>query len=189
MKTIYSYIMLWRSIFAFIMMITNNNTAKIIKKDAVRYCNAEITLLEILRLIVIHKTFRNVFYYRFRKNYILRFLSMLLLRPLDQIEIEGDIGPGLLIYHKRGVTITCKKAGENLTIGPGVIIGKGDRNSELGTSCPIIGDNVRIASGAIVFGGIKIGNNSIVGAGTVLNKDVPSNSVVVGNPAKIIKSE
>ena len=52
---------------------------------------------------------------------------------------------------------------------------------------PTIGDNVTIYAGACVIGGIKIGNNVVIGANAVVTKDIPDNSVVVGNPAKTIK--
>ena len=50
-----------------------------------------------------------------------------------------------------------------------------------------IGDNCFIGNGAILLPGITIGNEVIVGAGAVVTKDVPSNSIVAGNPAKIIR--
>ena len=50
-----------------------------------------------------------------------------------------------------------------------------------------MGDNVYIAKGAIVFGGITIGNNVTIGANAVVNKPVPDNAVIAGIPAKIIK--
>jgi acetyltransferase-like isoleucine patch superfamily enzyme len=49
-----------------------------------------------------------------------------------------------------------------------------------------VGDNVRIGSNSTILP-VKIGNNSIIGAGSVVTKDVPPNSVVAGNPAKIIR--
>lgn len=52
---------------------------------------------------------------------------------------------------------------------------------------PIIGNHVRISKGAIVFGGITIGDNAIIGANAVVNKPVPDNAVVAGVPAKIIR--
>lgn len=52
---------------------------------------------------------------------------------------------------------------------------------------PIIGNNVRISKGAIVFGGITIGNNVIVGANAVVTKPVPDNAIVAGVPAKILR--
>ena len=52
---------------------------------------------------------------------------------------------------------------------------------------PIIGNNVRISKGAIVFGGITIGNNVTVGANAVVTKPVPDNAIVAGVPAKILR--
>jgi maltose O-acetyltransferase len=51
----------------------------------------------------------------------------------------------------------------------------------------IVGNNVQIGVGAIVLDGVNIGNNVIIGAGSVVTKHIPSNSIVVGNPAKILK--
>lgn len=51
-----------------------------------------------------------------------------------------------------------------------------------------IGSNVFVGAGAIILPGVKIGNNVIVGAGTVVTKDIPDDSLVVGNPARVIKS-
>ena len=50
-----------------------------------------------------------------------------------------------------------------------------------------IGDNVMIHKGAIVFGGITVGNNAEIGANAVVNKPVPENAVVVGVPGKVIR--
>ena len=52
---------------------------------------------------------------------------------------------------------------------------------------PIIGNNVSIACGACVLGGVKIGNNVIIGANSVVIKDVPNNATVVGVPARIVR--
>ena len=52
---------------------------------------------------------------------------------------------------------------------------------------PIIGNNVSIGSGAVVVGPITIGDNVIIGANSYVDKDVPSNVVVAGSPAKVIR--
>lgn len=52
---------------------------------------------------------------------------------------------------------------------------------------PVIGDNVHIHKGAIVFGGITIGNNVEIGANAVVNKPVPDNAIVAGVPARILR--
>jgi len=53
----------------------------------------------------------------------------------------------------------------------------------------IVEDNVSIGSNATILPGIRIGKNSTIGAGAVVTKDVPSNSIVIGNPAKVIKKD
>ena len=53
---------------------------------------------------------------------------------------------------------------------------------------PVIGDNVSIGSGSVVVGAINIGDNVRIGSNSYVNKDVPSNSIVAGIPAKVIKS-
>lgn len=74
--------------------------------------------------------------------------------------------------------------GKNVTICPGVklvIKGKGRREA------PCIGDYVYLGTDALVIGGVKIGDHAIVGAGSVVTKDVPDGCIVVGNPARIIR--
>ena len=82
--------------------------------------------------------------------------------------------------------------GNNVTISPrvtlltGGLLYKTRTNNHFGKEI-IIEDNVWIASGAIILPGVKIGKNSVIGAGAVVTKDVPHNSLAVGVPAKVIK--
>lgn len=117
---------------------------------------------------------------------------MYLLKPIIKhppigIEILGHIGEGLLITHNLGSIINVTRAGENLSVSQGVTIGAGKANAE-GRNTPIIGNNVKVLTNAVVFGGIDIGDNVTIGAGTVLFTSVPDNYTVVGNPGRIIKS-
>ena len=73
--------------------------------------------------------------------------------------------------------------GENCTIGKGVVIGGRSGNPVV----PIIGDSVLVGSNAVVIGPVKIGKGAQIGAGAVVVHDVPEYSVVVGNPAHVIK--
>lgn len=88
----------------------------------------------------------------------------------------GGIG---VVIHKRAVI------GQNCMIGSNVTIG--GRSQSQGV--PVIGDDVYIATGAKVLGDITIGDNCVIGANAVVINDVPSHSVVVGIPAKVIKSD
>ena len=71
----------------------------------------------------------------------------------------------------------------------GVTIGKGGGTSTQNDDdeIPVIGNNVLIGTNALVLGKISIGDNATVGAGAVVTKDVPPNTVVVGNPAHSIR--
>lgn len=70
-------------------------------------------------------------------------------------------------------------------IGQGVTIGGKSGWYEV----PVIGDNVEINAGARVLGPVRIGNNVIIGANSVVVKDVPDNCVVAGIPARIIRKD
>lgn len=130
-------------------------------------------------LLIYEKPFRNVFYYRVGKG-ILAKLSAVFLCPLNTVEIGGKIGGGLMVSHNFSV-ISPEIAGKNMRIGPGVVIGRN------GDYYPVIGENVYIASNATVIGNIRIGNNVIIGAGSVVTSDVPDNCIYVGNPAHLLR--
>ena len=75
-------------------------------------------------------------------------------------------------------------------IGDRVIIGQ---NSTIGRSLdpedfPTIGNDVYISAGARIIGKIHVGNNVIIGANAVVNKNIPDNTIVAGVPAKVIKN-
>ena len=93
---------------------------------------------------------------------------------------------GTKFPHPIGIVINKNaKIGRNCTIWQNVTIGDKCSKTNNGTY-PTIGDNVQIFAGSIIVGGITIGNNAVIGAGTVVLKDVPENATVVGNPARII---
>ncbi len=163
---------------------------EIIKEDIKRllaetpYKKAGILALNYL--LMIDRPFRNIFYFRAGHSLILKNVSRLFIRPLATVEIVGEIGAGFRISHNYGM-IHPWRAGNNLTVNQGVTIGKGKASvQEPERVYPIIGDNVSIYSNAVVFGGITIGSNVEIGAGAVVNKDIPDNCTVVGNPFRII---
>ncbi len=97
------------------------------------------------------------------------------------------VGPGLHIVHHGYRRIgSVKSIGSNLTILPMVLIGK--KTPDANTDECTIGNNVYIGAGAVIMNPVNIGDNVIIGAGSVVTKDVPSNCIVAGNPAKIIRN-
>ncbi|MDD3654561.1 MAG: serine O-acetyltransferase [Desulfotomaculaceae bacterium] len=108
-------------------------------------------------------------------------------RFLTGIEIHpgAKVGHGLFIDHGNGVVIgETAEIGDNVTIYQGVTLG--GTGKEKGKRHPTIGNNVVISSGARVLGSFTVGDNSRIGAGSVVLKAVPANSTVVGVPGKIV---
>ena len=106
------------------------------------------------------------------------------------IEIYGktNIGYGLYIGHPYGITINENAVlGNNCNIHRGVLIGQENRGVRKGT--PTIGNCVWIGVNATIVGKITIGNNVLIAPNSFVNCDVPSNSVVFGNPCIIKKKE
>lgn len=111
-------------------------------------------------------------------------------RFLTGIDIHpgATIGEGLFIDHGTGVVIgETAEIGNNVTLYQGVTLG--GTGKEKGKRHPTVGNNVVVASGAKVLGSFKVGNNSKIGAGSVVLQEVPPNSTVVGIPGKVVVHE
>ena len=114
-----------------------------------------------------------------------RFLSHMG-RFLTGIEIHpaAKLGPGLFIDHGMGVVIgETAEVGENVTLLQGVTLGGTSLRRE--KRHPTLGDNVVVGAGAKIIGAFKIGDGSRIGAGSVVVREVPMNSVVVGVPGRV----
>ncbi|MDT5138775.1 MAG: serine O-acetyltransferase [Mycobacterium sp.] len=110
-----------------------------------------------------------------------------LVRILTGVEVHpaAVLGQGLFIDHATGVVIgETAEVGEDVTIFHGVTLGGTGR--ETGKRHPTVGDRVVIGAGAKVLGAIKIGDDSRIGANSVVVKEVPASSVVVGVPGQIV---
>ena len=100
------------------------------------------------------------------------------------IGMGASFGPGFVILHSVGVVINTRvKAGRNVYLESGVVIGETKRG------CPVLGNNIFVGSGAKIVGDIAIGDNVTIGANAVVNKSFPSDVVIGGVPAKVIREK
>ncbi len=137
----------------------------------------------LLYFMIFMKEFRNLFLYRINKRKVWGRILKLFFIPLEGLYIcTPKIGGGLFIQHGFSTIIAAKEIGQNCWINQQVTIGYTDDNA-----CPIIGDNVCVYCGAKILGDIIVGDRSIIGAGAVVIRNVNSDSLAVGVPAKIKK--
>lgn len=137
----------------------------------------------ILRYRIAHRLYKN-------KHYLLaRWYSQRTARKTGiEIHPGATIGRGLFIDHGIGVVIgETAIIGDNVTLYQGVTLG--GTGKEQGKRHPTIGNNVMISAGAKVIGSFTVGENSKIGAGSVVLSEVPPNSTVVGVPGRIVKRD
>ncbi|WP_394166446.1 serine O-acetyltransferase [Photobacterium piscicola] len=124
------------------------------------------------------------------KVFIINVIVLKLLKFICGIDIspKTKIGSGLILFHPQNIVINANSVlGNNIMLQHNITIGnKFDPITGQHIS-PVIGNNVELSPGVIVLGNISIGDNSVIGAGAIVTKNIPENSIAVGNPAKVIK--
>ena len=146
--------------------------------------------------VFLYPSFKAIIHYRIahklylKKHYFLaRWISQRTARKTGiEIHPGATIGKGLFIDHGHGVVIgETAEIGDNVTLYQGVTLG--GTGKEKGKRHPTLGDNVMVSTGAKILGSFKVGENSKIGAGSVVLKEVPPNSTVVGVPGHIVKRD
>lgn len=144
--------------------------------------------------VFLYPSFKAMLHYRaahrlyLKKHYFLaRWVSQRGVRKTGiEIHPGAQIGKGFFIDHGNGVIIgETTIIGDNVTLYQGVTLG--GTGKEQGKRHPTIGNNVMISAGAKVLGSFTIGDNSKIGAGSVVLEEVPPNSTVVGVPGRVVK--
>lgn len=180
----------WKYLFVLphlLCCLFSNEMAKQQIKEDVEEMNRRCNKHENLAFyLVFRKPYRNLFYYRIGKypGYILGCI----LPPYENFTISCKHigGAAFVLNHPYSTIINAKSIGSNFTICHLTTIGnKMHGRNDL---VPTIGNNVSLGANVSIIGDITIGDNVIVGAGSVVVKDVPSNCVVAGNPAVVIKT-
>lgn len=123
------------------------------------------------------------------KNPVKLFLKLIyfLTRPFIvwfakiELLVTTDIGPGLFLSNKGNIIAGLRRVGKNCTIHHNVTIGQ-DVTGEV----PEFGNNICVGHDSIVYGGLSVGDNTIIKSGTVLAKSLPGNMLVGGNPCRIL---
>lgn len=146
--------------------------------------------------VFLYPSFRAIIRYRIahllytRKHFFLaRWYSQRTARKTGiEIHPGATIGRGLFIDHGHGVVIgETAIVGDNVTLYQGVTLG--GTGKEQGKRHPTVGNNVMISAGAKILGSFTIGENSKIGAGSVVLTEVPPNSTVVGVPGRVVKRD
>lgn len=164
---------------------------EVIQKDieqtiAVRGCKVQPNTLEkkFCHLMHYYPDYAFIFFWRIKKRkYFWRFLF---LREMPcKIFGSTKIAGGLMCYHPFATVINATSIGCNFQFRNSLTVGNKNNDNTL---LPIIGDNVTVGANVVIIGKIVIGDNVQIGAGSVVVKDVPSNCIVAGNPARVIRS-
>ncbi len=146
--------------------------------------------------VILYPTFRVMLSYRrahklYQRGHFFRarYISQRAARKTGiEIHPGAEIGKGLFIDHGSGVIIgETTIIGDNVTLYQGVTLG--GTGKETGKRHPTLCDNVMVSAGAKILGSFTIGENSKIGAGSVVLEEVPANCTVVGVPGRIVRRD
>lgn len=157
------------------------------ERDPAIKTDMEVLLYPSFKAIIRHRIAHKLY---LRKHYFLaRLISQKTVRKTGiEIHPGAKIGKGFFIDHGSGVIIgETAEIGDNVTLYQGVTLG--GTGKETGKRHPTVGDNVMISAGAKVLGSFTVGENSKIGAGSVVLHEVPPNSTVVGVPGHVVKRD
>ena len=185
-----AYVNIWRTLPAFLALKLNRFRRECEEDLAVWVQYFTVVkgccpLTQLGFILVNHKETRNIFLNRLHRNPFMYLVIRIMFPPLDSLYINmppEKIGGGFSVQHGFSTIIAAKEIGKNCRVFQQVTIGYNEEEN------PVIGDNVHITAGAIVIGGLHVGNNAVIGAGAVVVRDVPDGTTVAGVPARVIGS-
>ncbi|MDD6202478.1 MAG: serine O-acetyltransferase [Lachnospiraceae bacterium] len=171
---------------SFVKMVKEEITL-IRERDPAIHSSMEVFLYPSFKVMlhyrIAHKLYEKGHYF------LARWISQRAVRKTGiEIHPGAKIGKRLFIDHGNGVIIgETTVIGDDVTMYQGVTLG--GTGKEQGKRHPTIGNNVMISAGAKILGSFTIGDNSKIGAGSVVLEEVPPNSTVVGVPGRVVKRD
>lgn len=166
-----------RTLFCQLLYLLSHNK-QLILSDVGTYSN-------LIKTLIFRKHYRNLFYHRIGR--ISELFSWLL--PGESsivLHYSCKIGAHAHFIHNIGCHLNAKSIGRDFKCYQHVVLGA---KALLDSGLPSIGDNVTLATGAVIVGNVTIGNNVQICANSFVNRSVPDNCVVLGNPAYIVKKD
>lgn len=155
------------------------------ERDPAIKSNMEVLLYPSFKVILSYRVAHKL--YRKKHFFLARWISQRAARKTGiEIHPGARIGKGLFIDHGSGVIIgETTIIGDNVTLYQGVTLG--GTGKEKGKRHPTLKDNVMVSAGAKILGSFTIGENSKIGAGSVVLEEVPPNCTVVGVPGRVVR--
>lgn len=184
-----SFIFVWLYVPHLFLYFSNSHLRKIINSDLYRRKDKISIGLSNgwMFLYYLHndRFFRTLFYHRIGAitSFFINWW-----RPGDryfEISKTTYIGEGAYLIHPFGTEINAKSIGRNFSCRHLTTIGNKKDGDNINR--PVIGDNVILGVNVTIIGDLRVGNNVVIGAGSVVVKDIPDNCVAVGNPCKPIR--
>lgn len=165
-----------------------NEALSLLRDDYSRYCDRPWSLVNLIRFKKRIPGLDYVFWFRLAnvfepielcRKFCVSVLSRKGIKYGFDIPYDTKIGGGFCIKHFGLLIINHQcSIGKNFTVVPGTVIGKSKGK------VPVIGDNVHVGANASIVGDVSIGDNAVIGAGSVVVHSVDDYAVVAGNPAK-----
>lgn len=170
-----------------IFKLIKNEIAIVRERDPAIHSALEVLLYPSFKVMLHYRLAHKL--YKHKMYFLARYISQRAVRRTGiEIHPGAVIGEGLFIDHGTGVIIgETTIIGNNVTLYQGVTLG--GTGKEHGKRHPTIKDNVMISAGAKVLGSFTVGENSKIGAGSVVLEEVPPNCTVVGVPGRVVKRD